>query len=659
MRLSEHSTVTLVGGTLVKRMPYLPALDGLRAIAVGFVLLYHGRDAVDLPAVLRPSGGFLGVEMFFVISGFLITSLLVHEQERSGSIDIPAFWLRRARRLLPALYGFLLGAIAMAALFAPDAMAKIRSEILGALLYVSNWLLIFRDESYFESSARPSFLRHLWSLAIEEQFYILWPLFVLAGLRLFSRKQMAWLTLVGVIMSTVVMWILFERVEPFGDVTSVYFRTDSRAAGLLVGSAAAFVWRPWSSVLEKPDEFSAPRVLWIDIAGAVALAFMIGTQYWFTDDLVEWGKYEVLFRGGFLLTSVPTLVVISAVAIPRSQLGAILGWRPFVWIGARSYGIYLWHWPVFQMTRPGLDVENAGWETFVVRLAITVALAELSYTLLEQSVREGRFTAKLGRHVSDPRKAMGWGGIALVGLALAALFLPITNRQSPDQLAGFVQLTEAHLDGRDQGLARNAVEPASTGDARTAPVNSVADPISESIGPPSAMALASVQGPTNLPTPGARSGNVVVVGDSVAIGASSELSKIGDQVVVDAEVGRQWWHAPQYIDQLDTDHSDADYVVVHLGNNGSLNTQMFDDLMRSIGEGPRVIFATVSVPRSWESTVNAAIREGVNRWSQQALLADWNRVAEGHPEFFASDGVHLNRPGQRALRDLLISVMGA
>jgi len=229
-----------------RSLPYLPGLDGLRAVAVVAVMLYHGQDVSGISTWLGPQGGFLGVEVFFVISGFLITALLVREHNKTGRVELKSFWIRRARRLLPALYAFLAGTILLAALFGTDAFDKIRREILGAVFYVSNWLLISIDESYFEAAGRPSLLRHLWSLAIEEQFYLAWPIIVWAGLRFLGRRGLLAITVLAAAASTAQMWRLFDQIPQYGDVSGIYYRTDARAAALLVGSALALAWTPWA-----------------------------------------------------------------------------------------------------------------------------------------------------------------------------------------------------------------------------------------------------------------------------------------------------------------------------------------------------------------------------------------------------------------------------
>jgi peptidoglycan/LPS O-acetylase OafA/YrhL len=384
------------------RLPYLPALDGLRALAVLSVILYHA----DMPGV---PGGFLGVEVFFVISGYLITALLLAEWLGRGRIDFKAFWLRRARRLLPALYVLLLAVLTFAVLFLPEQVAGLRGDTAAALAYVTNWYLIFSHKSYFEMVGRPSLLRHLWSLAVEEQFYLLWPL-IFTGLLVWLKPRRALIAIgAGIVVSTLLMAGLYQ---PEVDPSRVYYGTDTRAAGLLLGAALAFVWVPGR-------DYRPGLPTWaIDAAGIAGL-----TGLFLACALIN--EYDpFLYRGGFLLVGLCTVALIAASVHPRARrLHGIMGWPPLVWVGVRSYGIYLWHWPVCMLTRPQLDTPLTGLPLLALRLALTFILAELSYRFIEMPVRRG----VLGRAFLAVREAQGsqrrnlrlrWGGMLAGLLAL-------------------------------------------------------------------------------------------------------------------------------------------------------------------------------------------------------------------------------------------------
>jgi peptidoglycan/LPS O-acetylase OafA/YrhL/CubicO group peptidase (beta-lactamase class C family) len=351
------------------RLPYIPGLDGLRALAVVAVLLYH--------AGLPVRGGFLGVESFFVVSGFLITALLLVEWRQRGRIDLPAFWLRRARRLLPALFFLLAGTLVFVALRMPRELREVRDDTLAALVYVMNWRLIAGEQSYFDPLVRPPLLQHLWSLAVEEQFYLFWPLLFALGARLLRAASLLAVTLLVAVGSAMLMAALYR---PGADPSRIYYGTDTRAMGLLLGAALALVWTP-----DSTQATTGRRVgVALDGAAIMALGGLIACFFMLSDRL------PLLYRGGFVVIATLTAIVIAALAHPGARLmPRLLGWRPLRVIGLRSYGLYLWHWPVFMVTRPALDVPLKGLPLLALRLAIVGALVELSYRYIEMPVRRG------------------------------------------------------------------------------------------------------------------------------------------------------------------------------------------------------------------------------------------------------------------------------
>nr|NKB92729.1 acyltransferase family protein [Candidatus Nanopelagicales bacterium] len=362
--VDEQMPWKLDRGRSFGEMGYLPGLDGLRAVAIIGVLLYHaGIDWMP--------GGFLGVDVFFVISGFLITSLILEEYDRSGRVNFAKFYLGRARRLLPAV-AVLLIAVGVAVLIVyQDALSAFREDALATVFYVNNWWYIFVDQSYFESVGRPPLLKHLWSLSVEEQFYLIWPAFALLLMRSGGRPLVRRLALVLAIASTVWMAVLSIRngYPVDADPSRAYFGTDSHSMGLLVGAALATMWRPGRLSTQVPRGAQ----LIITGIGVASLAAVIGF-YLFVGEFTPW-----LYRGGFLALAFFTTALIAAVTHPASFLGPALGTGILRYIGRRSYGIYLWHWPIFMVTRPGIDVEWSEPVTFVVRIALTLVIAELSY----------------------------------------------------------------------------------------------------------------------------------------------------------------------------------------------------------------------------------------------------------------------------------------
>ncbi len=487
------------------RLPDLPAVDGLRALAVAAVCIYHAGLGW-LP------GGFLGVEVFFVISGYLITSLLLAEYDATGRIDLKAFWTGRARRLLPALLTVLISTLLYALVFLPEEVAGLRVEALAALGYVTNWYLIFADQSYFEALGRPSLLKHLWSLAIEEQFYLLWPLILALLLSVWGATRRGYRSLglvvaVGAAASTLLMVSLYE---PGSDPSRLYYGTDTRATSLLVGAVLAFVCRPRPDGAVEPV-LTAPKATdrcpsagaFAGAVGAEAAALVgLGTLAVACVLVSEDGSF--LYQGGFLIVSVATAALIGCcVATLKSHGGlvtSILSVSPLRWLGLRSYGIYLWHWPVYMVSRPGVDIPLGGLAALALRLSITLALAELSYRLVETPIRRGA----LGRAWKALREGEGarrrrlrtrWMAAFGSGAALVSALTLATATVSPPEKPDYLAKDSVQIETGSPGSVSESQDERQGARADTAPEGRVgavgsladtADPL-----PRSRLALAS------------------------------------------------------------------------------------------------------------------------------------------------------------------------
>jgi peptidoglycan/LPS O-acetylase OafA/YrhL len=624
------------------RLPYLPGLDGLRALAVIAVLLYHA-GLHWMPA------GFLGVEVFFVISGYLITALLLAEWRQRGRIDFKAFWLRRARRLLPALYLLLVLTLAFAVVFLPEEVAGLRDDAIAAFGYVTNWYLILGHKSYFETVGRPSVLQHLWSLAVEEQFYVLWPLLLAALMSMkvarLRRHFVPLAVLAGAATSALLMAILYR---PDVDPSWLYYRTDTRASGLLVGAALAFVWVP-GQVPAPHDETDHPgwlrrarwslerfrrRWAWSSstpplLLDAVGLAALGGLA--FLCVRLDESK-AFLYQGGFALVGLATAAAIAIAVHPRARLGKnLLGRRPLRWVGLRSYGIYLWHWPVFMLTRPELDVPIGGLALLAVRLAATVGLAALSYRYVETPIRTGalgRAWEGLCEARGSRRRALGlrWGGAAATGAAFCvALGVAVAHAQPPAP-PSYLPTEAVRIEASD-----------------ATPEPETAEETAE----------------TELTATPAPTGRVTAIGDSVMIGAAAELQRALGDPDINAEVGRQ---APAVVDVLRQRRAAGqlgDTVVVHIGSNGFLTSEQFDEMMQELAGVRRVVFVNVKVPRPWEGPNNEVLADGVRRYAKNAVLVDWHAASAGWPELFVEDGYHLQLEGQRLYADLIAAQVNA
>ncbi|MDX6604631.1 MAG: hypothetical protein QOF23_1140, partial [Solirubrobacterales bacterium] len=346
------------------RFPYLPGIDALRALAVLAVFFYHS-------GVGWMPGGFLGVDLFFVISGYLITSLLLREFRAGGAINLGRFWLRRAKRLLPAVGVMIAVTMIVAAIVEPDRVVALRGDALASLAYFANWHFIFSGQSYFEQFQRPSLFTHLWSLSVEEQFYLFWPLIFAAGMKLFGRGRLLLGVLAGALGSVALAWILFN---PGSDASRVYYGTDTHAVGLLAGVALAMVWSP----IELRRRRSGPLVGPIlDAIGVLALGYVVLSFLHVHD-------YDLaLYHGGYLWLAIVVALLLAVMAHPAARLGTLVGRAPVLWLGLRSYSFYLWHWPVLALTRPGVDVELPRGVLIPLQLAVVLLLADLSYRFVE------------------------------------------------------------------------------------------------------------------------------------------------------------------------------------------------------------------------------------------------------------------------------------
>jgi peptidoglycan/LPS O-acetylase OafA/YrhL len=582
---------------------YLPGLDGLRAFAVLVVLLYHAGDIWSgMP------GGFLGVEIFFVISGYLITALLLGEWRQHGRIDLVSFWLRRARRLLPALFVLIIATLAYAVLFLPDEVAMLRGDALASFAYITNWHFILSQKSYFATVGRPSLLQHLWSLAVEEQFYLLWPPLLAFALRRWPSAKVLRGILLGAGVSTLQMAILYQFT---GDPSRVYYGTDTRAAGLLIGAALASVWIPSGDRQSRISWFVPPI---LDLIGLGALAALV----WYC---LRINAYQPgLYRGGFLAVSVTTAVLIAVAVHPRARLSAVLlDSRAARWLGVRSYSIYLWHWPVFMLTRPQLDLSLTGWPLLALRLTITLLLSELSFRYIEMPVRSGAL-GRAWRSLTIARGAQRW--------RLGLRWLAAT---------GTIILLSLLL-GRAVANARPPATPAYLAESTTPTPTMQQTQPSLSDAPPS-----------STPTP---NGPIIAIGDSVMNGAQTALQQRIGAISVDAAQARQaddliaLLQAKQAAGQLNQ------IVVVHIGNNGPITGAQFDQMMQALAGVPKVVVVNVKVPRFWEAPNNGVLAEGIKRYAN-TVLVDWYGASSSRPELFWDDGIHLRPEGATVYADLV------
>jgi peptidoglycan/LPS O-acetylase OafA/YrhL len=605
---NRHVGPDVLGRGGAGSLPRMPGIDGLRAIAVSAVFVYHAR-ASWLP------GGFLGVDVFFVISGYLITALLLAEFGGSGRVSLRAFWARRARRLLPAVF-VLIGVCLLISATVNRGQLALRWDALASIFYVANWRFIFEHESYFARFGRPPLLRHLWSLSVEEQFYLLWPPLLVLGLRLRRRWIMPSLLAVAALASTVWMFVLYT---PHADASRVFYGTDTRAAPLLMGSLLAFVWSP----TDRPSLEAGWTRGALDALSALALAAVV-YAFIYVDD-----SDPSLYRGGFLLLALCSALLLATVSHPRSTLGRLLALPLPRWLGQRSYGIYLWHWPVLAFTRPGLDVHTTPGLLFAVQVAVTLLLAEFSYRLVERPFRNGaleRLPVRRPRLLAQPRTPLVVAGIAVAALVALAAFSPQGSNALPPGI------TRAALARSQQTSAHLILLPR--------PITRPPAPRTPSSARPTPNRPAAKSAPT-IP----HNGPVLAVGDSVMLGASTELrAAIGPELRIDAVVSRQ---ADATIDRLIGYRSAGTLprrVIVHIGDNGPVYYADWQRLKAALAGVPLVILVNIRVDRSWQGEVDRELRETVAGW-RHATIADWYD-ASGAPGTLV-DGVHTSAQGAR------------
>ncbi|MDQ3833038.1 MAG: acyltransferase [Actinomycetota bacterium] len=638
---------------------YMPGLDGLRALAVLAVIAYH----LELGWA---QGGLLGVGVFFTLSGYLITDLLLGQRDAVGHLRLGDFWLRRARRLLPALFLMLAVVVVWTVLLDRSQLPALWGDVIAAVLYVSNWWYIASHASYFSHFGPPPALGHLWSLAVEEQFYLVWPWLLWLGLRYVrGRYRLAGLTLAAAALSATVMALLYQ---PGSDPTRVYDGTDTRAFGLLVGAALAMVWpsRRFDAYFTlQPRQLRRERALsWLldgaGVAGLVVVALLI----WQTNQYSAF-----LYRGGIALLSVATVLVVATLAHPASQLGRALGWMPLRWLGVRSYGIYLWHYPIIVLTTPTMQ-KSANLPLNILQVGATIVVAALSWRFVEEPIRRG-VLGRLwmeARSGKPRRKAMPrWSWEAWVG-ALSVLALAGAGLVGAGQAGGVISI----------GADSSGLSPPS--EKSPEEINLSID--HESAAPPTTAPASATSSPSAATDPRTSCEAVAYIGDSTSAGMvmPSFLPDPADRLDAQyARVGATSQHleispARSIVETL-PDQANADEVarqlvtdgfrgcwVLALGTDDTANVYMgsqverkdrIERMMSVIGNQPVLWVNVKSLLESgsysegnmelWNDTLAQACAKYPNM-----RVFDWASLA--NDSWFISDGIHYTSEGyaQRA-----------
>src|SRR5690625_832449 len=586
------------------RSGHIHGLDGLRALAVGAVLVYHLRPTA-LP------GGFLGVDVFFVISGFLITTLLLRELGRRGRINLPQFWLRRARRLLPALVSVVLVSVSLAAAVGGDLLVNIGRQVLGVLTFSNNWLEIGAGSSYFAQTS-PLLFVNFWSLAVEEQFYLLWPvvLVLLLALTRTSRQRVR-VALTVALVSAILMAVLHT---PGEDATRVYYGTDTHLFGLMLGVALAFAWASPQSVLH-----SAVWQRWRQPAALVALGGIGGLMTVLDADAA------MTFRGGILAASLLTAVLIAALLGPGSLYQRVMDLRPVAWLGQRSYGIYLWHWPVILILTellPATTYDSAvSWTTRGLALGLTLAVAAVSYRWLEQPVRREGFTGVWRRwraalHGTGRRAARLLAGTAAVLVVTTA----VAVATAPDE-----SRTQQQIEANEELVAASA--PTEDGQDEAVPAD----------------AAATGEGQETLPVDVDRSlptgEEITGFGDSIMVTSAHGLTHRWPEIALDAKSNRQWPDGLAAIEAALAQGTVRRAVVLDFGTNAGVDEQVVRQSLDALGPERMVVVVNLYGGSYWIPEANATLASVVADYPN-AIVADWYAAIDAAPEQLQSDGIH-------------------
>ena len=613
-------------GETTKTRDRAPGLDGVRALAVLTVIGFH-EGASGL------SGGFLGVDIFFVLSGFLITDLLIARYDRTGRVHLPDFWTRRARRLLPALAVMLVVVTAAAAVIEPAREASLRLALLAAATYTSNWYQILHHVSYFAAigqAGAPPPVDHLWSLAIEEQFYLVWPLIVLGVIvRLDARRARVMCALIGAAVSALVMAIQYT---PGGDPSAVYYGTGTHASALLIGAALALGW-PLRRLAAIPAAH-AGRLDMAGIAGLVVLAWAVGHFS---------GSDPVVYPVGLLLAALAAAGLIAAAA-GHGVIAALTSIRPLRWVGVRSYGIYLWHWPVIALGTALAGPDASSPWLWLVEMGVTIALASASWRFIETPIMRNGLGVTV-RH---------W--VQLVGAASHGPAVGPARRAVPVTMAAAAAITFVLA---CYGVARPPAAAAPGGLLRQVAngerVSSASRSTPAAPSPSPAASAAGRAPATPTPTPPAAcprtqprvSGSqVTAVGDSVLLASAAALEAALPGAYIDAKIDRQMPTGLTLVRSLAAAGRLRHVVVVSLGTNGAVTARQLRQLQRAAGPGRELVLVSTFGPQAWEHAVNTALAAAA-RHGTRTELANWYAAIAARPALLWPDGIHPRPAGAR------------
>jgi peptidoglycan/LPS O-acetylase OafA/YrhL len=567
---------------------YIPAIDGLRAVAVIAVILYHlGISWIP--------GGFLGVDLFFVISGYVITRLLLDSIQERGGLDLRDFYMARIRRLLPPLIFMIVVTSIVVGIWAPDTTKKFLTDAPFSIFGGMNWWLVFNEQDYFESSGRPPLLQHTWSLAVEAQFYLLWPLILLVVLKYFGKKVIPAAALTIAAISGVALMLVSFQLDATNSskVSHIYFGTDTHSIGLFLGAALAVSWIPQNFNLQVTRRAQ-------DFIDGIGVFGFIGILATFA--LIDESK-PTLYRIAFPLAGIFGTAILISIVHPASRFAPLLRNKVLLWIGERSYAIYLWHWVIFQISRPQVDLDGENWALFSLRILLVLAMADISLRLVELPIRSGAVAYWFGgmkyRTKAVRRKQK-------ITVALSISILIITSATA--SVSAIVRVDRENQELIE--LLKDADKP-------------IVTPVEDSANP-----------------------GLWVTGDSVILGIRHVLEMNHPIALINARVGRQ---APELLEVMLSDGPLVlnSPIVFNIGNNNALTREQVIAIFEAVKAAPQRIVVNTAVPRPWRDANNELINEIAATYPNTVVIR-WDQISEGHPEYFAPDGVHLVPAGARA-----------
>lgn len=605
-------------GKRLKKSRYISGFDGIRTLAVIGVILYH-------LAPYQFQGGFLGVPIFFVVSGYLITDLLFQEWQQNKRIDVIGFYIRRVKRLYPALVTLVLATTAYITLFARDLLANIRAVIMTNLLYVYNWYQVAHHESYFDKFGTQSPFTHLWSLSIEGQFYLFWPLIIIILLKFVKKKQPIFDTMIILaFISALLMAILYRTGQ---DPSRVYYGTDTRMFSILLGAALAVVWP--STALRK-DLPTNLRLL-LDVIGGGALMLLCLMFMQMT------GESALVYRGGMFFFSVLSMILVAVVAHPGADMNRLLTNRLFAWIGKRSYGIYLYQYPVLVFFESKINVADHSFLYALIEVALILVLSDLSYRFLELPLQHFDYSKTWSTLKEFCRRDSSYGNkrwyMLIPGLIVLLAVVGATTGTTSGSEAKKDTALEKTIKENDKKVAKQ--------NKNIAAKTSSSEHSSSSADTNTAKQFDLTENEIAK----AKQLQITAVGDSVLAASSTTLQEIFPNMYVDAKVGRQVGEAIPVLQSLAQSGKLANTVLLSEGTNGPYSEQELDQIMAIVGKERKLYWINVHVPtRRWQDQVNNDLKVAAKKYPNLKVI-DWYTYSKDHPEWFYDDNVHPNPEG--------------